>query len=321
MLLNIGFLLGGLVLTVIGAEYFIAGAALIARRFGIPKLIIGLTVVALGTSAPELGINILSSIEGHSALALGNILGSNIANTLFIFGSAALFARTIHISKDSLTQVSIGVLVMFFLYLLTIVNFGQAHIISQLEGLALVTIGAFYWFYLYRITKRDTDRQEEEELAEGRLAGIKSMVWVGAITLLSLVGLLIGARFATSGAVFLAHSIGMSELLISSTIIAFGTSLPELVTGVQAIRQKQYDLMLGNIVGSNIVNVLFILGLSSLVRAIPVGSEAELHLSANSLAAILLLVGFTAYKPRTFPRWGAFIFLALYLTFLVIVLY
>ncbi|MBP6884946.1 MAG: calcium/sodium antiporter [Candidatus Pacebacteria bacterium] len=322
MLFHISFLIIGLLLIIFGADYFIAGSSLIAKRFGIPKLIIGLTVVALGTSTPELGINIIASIQGHSELALGNILGSNISNILLVFAGAVLFVKSISISKDSLTQVSLTVLVSFVVLTLSVFLFGSnGGAITQIEGLALLVLGFFYWFYLYKITKTDTERLEDDNISDNKLEKVSSTVWVLIITLSSLIALLYGSNLVTNGAVFIAQSFGISELVIAGTIIAIGTSLPELVTSIQAVRQKQFDLMIGTIVGSNIVNTLFILGASVLIRTVPIGNEAMPYLYMNSIASVLLLVGFTLFAPRVFKRWQAIFLLALYGIFLIFSLY
>ncbi len=322
MFSSILFLIIGLLLIIFGADYFIAGSSLVAKRFGIPKLIIGLTVVALGTSAPEFGVNIIASIQGHSELALGNILGSNISNVLVIFAGAAIFAKKVFISKNSLTQVSLTVLVSFVVFALSIFSFGaESRTIVQIEGLVLLVLGFFYWFYLYKITKAETERLEGDDISDNKLSKVSSVAWVMIITLASLIALLYGSNLVTNSAVFIAQSFGISELVIAGTIIAIGTSLPELVTSIQAVRQKQFDLMLGNIVGSNIVNTLFILGASVLIRAVPVGNDAMPYLYVNSIAPILLLVGFTLFAPRAFKRWQAIFLLAAYGIFLVFTLY
>ena len=317
MILHLALLVLGLSLIIFGADYFVAGSSLIAKRFGIPKLIIGLTVVAMGTSAPELGINIIASIEGHSQLAFGNILGSNISNIFLIFAVAALLVKKITISKNSLTQVSLTVLVSFLILILSFVSFGSGPaMITQFEGIALLAFGFLYWFYLYRITKADTERLEDENIVHNRLSSISSVGALFLVSVTSLVALLYGSHLITNNAVWIAQSYGISELIIAGTIVAIGTSLPELVTSVQAVRQKQFDLMLGGIAGSNIVNTLFVLGVSALIRAVPVTADAVPYLYISCLAAILLLVGFTLFVPREFKRWQAIIFLGLYAGFL-----
>jgi len=311
----------GLLLIVFGADYFIAGSSLIAKRFGIPKLIIGLTVVALGTSAPELGVNIVASIDGHGGIALGNILGSNLSNIFLIFAVSVLFAKKVSISKNSLTQVSLSVLVSFGILALSFFTFGSPEsMITQIEGLVLLASWFFYWFYLYRITKTDTERLEDDNISDNKLARVSSVSWVIVITIASLVALLYGSSLVTDAAVLIARSFGVSEFIIAGTIIAIGTSLPELVASIQAVRQKQFDLMIGNVVGSNIVNTLFILGASALIRSVPISGEAVSYLYMNSVAPILLLVGFTLFAPRVFKRWQAVVFIVLYLAFLFLTL-
>lgn len=321
MFVQILLLVIGLVLVIFGADYFIAGSSLIAKRFGIPKLIIGLTVVALGTSAPELGVNMIASIQGHSGLALGNILGSNISNILLVFAGAALFVKKVSISKDSLTQISLTILVSFCIFILSTIFSGSGmKMVTQIEGLVLLILGLFYWFYLYRITKTDTERLEDDNIADNKLAKVSSLGVVVGIVVASLVALLYGSSLVTDSAVFIAQSLGISEFIIAGTVIAVGTSLPELVTSIQAVRQKQFDLMMGNIVGSNIVNTLFILGASAVIHNIPVGAEAMSYLYMNSIAPIVLLVGLTLFTSREFKRWQAAVLIILYILFLAFAL-
>jgi cation:H+ antiporter len=322
MLLHVSLLILGLLLIVFGADYFIAGSSLIARRFGIPKLIIGLTIVALGTSAPEFGVNILASIQGHSDLAFGNILGSNISNILLIFSGAAILAKSISISKDSLAQLSLTVLTSGVIFIFGELSFGlNGKELTQIEGLILLILGSFYWLYLYVITKRDPERLEDDNISHNKIEKISSMAWVAAITFASLLALLCGSNLVTNEAVSVARFLGVSEFIIAGTIVAIGTSLPELVTSIQALRQKQFDLMVGNIMGSNIVNTLFILGISALIHTVPVGRVALPYLYMNSIAPILLLVAFTLFGARIFKRWQAVFLLVLYCVFLVFSLY
>lgn len=317
MVLNILLLAVGIALVLFGAEYFVFGSSLIAKRFGIPKLIIGLTIVAIGTSSPELAVNVISSISGHNDLALGNILGSNIANVFLIFGVSMLFVKSIHISKESLNQVALSVIVAVFLLLISVVlNIGEKSI-SSTEGVVLILSGLVYWMYLYKLTKSDKERLEADEIDHNKLEKIKSNWHVGLITLVSLGGLLLGSHFVTNGAVFIAKALGISELVIAGTVVAVGTSLPELVTSIHAIKQKHYDLMIGNIVGSNIMNTLFILGASAAINKIPVSKEAVFYLHFALLTVVMLLVGFTFPNRQKFGRPTGIFFLILYIIFVV----
>lgn len=319
MLLSVFYLIIGIILVVVGADYFISGSSLIAKRFGIPKLIIGLTIVAIGTSAPEFGVNIMSSIQGHNELALGNILGSNIANILFIFAGAGLFVKRITISKGSLTQVSLGLLVSVVVLSVGMFSFGLGSLmqITQIEGIVLVVLGLFYWLYLYKVTKSDTERLESDDLEQNKLRNIKSVGALIIIIATSLAVLLYGSSMVTSSAVAIAKLFDISELVIAGTLIAIGTSLPELVTSIQAVRQKQYDLMIGNIIGSNIVNTFFILGASVVIHAIPINKDGISYLMTNVMASVLVLIAFTLFETKTFKRWQAVVLLAIYVLFLI----
>lgn len=319
MFLTSVYLILGILLVVIGADYFVAGSSLIAKRFGIPKLIIGLTIIAIGTSAPEFGVNIISSINEHNELALGNILGSNIANILLIFGIGALFAKKINISKNSLTQISLGLLVSIVLLCVAMFSFGVGEEVelTQIEGIVMLIFGLFYWFYLYKITKANTERLEQEDLEENVLRSIKSLGLLVLIVIASLIALLYGSSLVTDSAVTIATMFGISELVIAGTIIAIGTSLPELVTTVSAIRQKQYNLMIGSVVGSNIVNTLIILGVSAVIHSIPIHKDAVLYLMINVLVSVLMIVSFTLFQPRVFRRWQGITLVAGYVLFLI----
>lgn len=307
----------GLVLVVVGADYFIAGSSLIAKRFNIPKLIIGLTIVAIGTSAPELAINVTSSLGGHNDLALGNILGSNISNILLIFAGASLFVKKITLSKNSLYQIIISVGVSLVLALVAFVSIGNHMQISSTEGVLLFFLGFIYWFSLYKITKSNDERLEDDDIEDNKLKKIHSLWVVAGITMASLTILLYGSNLVTDAAVIIATTLGIPELIISGTIIAVGTSLPELVTSIQAVRQKQYDLMIGNIIGSNIVNSLFVLGASAIISPLVIHAPATFYLFGNILVALLVLLAFIIFEKRVFTRWQSIIFLFLYIFFLI----
>ncbi len=318
MLITILLLIIGLLLVVVGADYFIAGSSLIAKRFGIPKLIIGLTIVAIGTSAPELAINIISSLGGHNDLALGNILGSNISNIFLIFAGASLFVNKIGISKNSLQQVMVGFVVSILITFAAYVGIGGHMRIAPVEGIILFLVGLVYWFYLYKITKSNDERLEDDDIDDNKLRTIKSLWLVVIITIIGLVALLYGSNLVTESAVVIAKALGISELVISGTIIAIGTSLPELVTSIQAARQKQFDLLIGNVVGSNIVNTLFILSSSAIISPVLIsGHMSVFFLLTNIIASFLLLIGFVLFENRIFKRWQGLVFLVIYTLFLI----
>ncbi|MFA6565731.1 MAG: hypothetical protein WCT48_03225 [Candidatus Paceibacterota bacterium] len=235
-------------------------------------------------------------------------------------GTSALFVEKIEISKNSLTQVSLAVVVSFIIFALSFLSFdSEARMITQTEGLLLLTLGFFYWFYLYKITDIDAERLEDENIADNQLSWVRSIFHLFGVMFLGLIALLFGSDIVTKNAILLAQSFGVSEFIIAGTIIAVGTTLPELVTSIQAVRQKQFDLMIGNIVGSIIVNTLFILGISGVIRPLAIVQESISYLYMNSIASILLLVGFTLFIPREFKRWQSMMLFATLAIFLIFV--
>ena len=190
--------------------------------------------------------------------------------------------------------------------------------IAPMEGIILFLVGLVYWFYLYKITKSNDERLEDDDIDDNKLRTIKSLWLVVIITIIGLVALLYGSNLVTESAVVIAKALGISELVISGTIIAIGTSLPELVTSIQAARQKQFDLLIGNVVGSNIVNTLFILSSSAIISPVLIsGHMSVFFLLTNIIASFLLLIGFVLFENRIFKRWQGLVFLVIYTLFLI----
>ncbi len=318
MVMQVVLFIAGLVMIVVGADFFITGCSIIARRFGIPKLVIGLTIMAVGTSAPELGVNITASIQNHGDIALGNILGSNISNMLLIFPIALLFSKKIALSASSILQTIIAVSVSFVILLSAVISIDSVgSIITRIEGLILVFLVFIYWFYLYKITVVDKRELLDDESESSHILDKMSPVLLNVITLVSLGVLLFGSHLTTDNAVLIARSWGVSELTIAGIIIAIGTSLPELVTSIHAVRQRHHDLMIGNIVGSNIINTLFILGTSALIRPMVVSKEAMVYLFMNCVASLLLLIGVKYLLSGALRRAMSLFFIIIYILFLI----
>ena len=242
MLLNIIYLLAGFIILVYGANLLVDGGAALAHRLKVPNIVIGLTVVAFGTSTPELVVNIISSIEGSSALALGNVLGSNIFNIMAILGVTALFVP-IGI-KRSTTWIEIPLAVLAAVLILILANGEPAGIITRAEGFCLLCFFAVFIAYTLFIAKRGGQETEEVNIKPYSLK--KSALFI----LLGLAGLVGGGRLLVDGAVSLAQMAGISERIIGLTIISIGTSLPELATSLIAARKKNADIAIGNVVGS-----------------------------------------------------------------------
>lgn len=305
----LGFVLVvGLVLLVKGADWLVDGASSLAKRLGVSDLVIGLTIVAFGTSMPEFVVNMVSVADGATDLAITNILGSNIINTLVILGCSALVcpmvAQRSTIRFDIPLNILAGVLVLLFVFITSPM---EARGLSRIEGLTLLVIFAGFLAYTLYTAKSDTQTTETSATFP---------IWKCVILiLLGLVGLVVGGEMIVKSAVSIARYFGVAESVIGLTIVALGTSLPELATSVVAAFKHNNDIAIGNVVGSNIFNVFFILGTSATIQLLPVYSGIELDaalVTVSALAVWLLLQN----KKLTIHRWGGAILLLLYAGYL-----
>ncbi|MBA4288992.1 MAG: sodium:calcium antiporter [Pseudomonas sp.] len=310
------YLIAGLVLLVAGAEVLVRGAAKLAAQFGIPPLIIGLTVVAFGTSAPETAVSVQAAINGSGDLAIGNVIGSNIANVLLILGLTALVAPLI-VSRQ---LIRLDVPIMIGASLLT---FGLAWdgSLSKLDGAILFTGVVVYTLFLIISSRKDKGGEDDEFAKEfGLDEPVKPYAWAINLGLIiaGLVLLVTGSNFLVDSAVTMARALGISELVIGLTVVAIGTSLPELATSIMAAIKGERDIAVGNIVGSNIFNLLCVLGLASMI------SPEAIKVAANALAfdfpvmiavaVACLPIFFAGYRIN---RWEGLLFLAYYVAYTV----
>jgi len=269
----------GLVVLVAGAELLVRGASRLALAIGVPPLIIGLTVVAYGTSAPELSVTTVAALAGQPDIALGNVVGSNIFNVLFILGLSALILP-LRISKQ-LTRRDVPLMIITAFALLFMSFDGE---IGRLDGILLLTCLVIYTIYLVRGGRREVLAAEEE-------AGVKpphnSLLLAGLLVVLGLGLLVLGAKWLVDGATTIARVLGVSELVIGLTVVACGTSLPELATSLTAALRGERDLAVGNVVGSNIFNILMILGAAGLLKGVAV-APAALHFDIPFMIAVVV---------------------------------
>lgn len=276
----------GFVLLVKGADVFVEGAAGIADKFGIPQIVIGLTIVAMGTSAPEAAVSITSAIKGSAGITVGNVVGSNIMNILVILGVTALIA-TLPVGESTIKYE------MPFLLLTTAAFFFfgfTGGVIGRIEGVALWVLFIVYLIYLFISAKNGKSEEEKE--------GKKRPVWLLLIMAVAGAALVVyGADVAVDAATKIAQFFGMSDRFIGLTIVAFGTSLPELVTGITAARKGQTDIAIGNIVGSNIFNILFVCGTTALITPV-IFARSFLVDTAVAFAAALFLWVSVLFKKR-----------------------
>ena len=290
MILQVIILLAGFAMLVKGADWFVEGAAGIAKKLGIPQLVIGLTIVAMGTSMPEAAVSITAALNGNAGITIGNIVGINILNILIILGITAVIT-TVAIQKSTLYyeipfMTGITLLLLFFCVTDSAITFA--------EGVIFLVLFLLFLAYLFVMSKKGAIEEEEEE---------KDIpVWKGIIFIV-IGGLLVvkGSDFTVSGASEIARFLGMSERLIGLTIVAFGTSLPELVTSVTAARKGNAGIAIGNIVGSNIFNILFIVGMTALICVVPFESKFLIDTAIAAFCGVLLWFGTVKHKELRKP--------------------
>lgn len=276
--LQIVFLALGFFLLVKGADWFVDGASGLARKLGIPQLVIGLTIVAMGTSLPEAAVSISAALRGNAEITIGNIVGSNILNILIILGVTALIA-TLKVA-DSTVRYEIPFMIVATFVLLWLGYTGGQ--VTWLEGVILWVLFLLYLRYLYMMAKKG--REEEREAEQLSTAKIIGLILAGVVMIAA------GSNFAVEGASNLAKALGISQRFIGLTIVAFGTSLPELVTSVSAARKHNADIAIGNIVGSNIFNILFIVGTTALITPVTFASGFVVDTLIAAAVGILLFV-------------------------------
>ena len=325
IVINFAFLLAGLVLLYFGGDFLVSGASGIARRLNIPVIVIGLTVVAFGTSAPELFVSLISAWKGLMPVSVGNVVGSNIINVALVLGLVSLVRPLPVTRKIALidTPIMIGSALVLAL---VVVNFDgapywQYGVITTLEGLVMIGLLIAYLYFLYRNASRSGAQSLEEiPIDEIPIEPSAAMPLLFIKVIAGVAGLALGGQFLVDGASWIAENIfGASERFIGVTVVAFGTSLPELVTSLVAIVKGETDISLGNVVGSNIFNSLLVLGATSLLRNIEIGgSDFRVDFLFMVLVSVLLFV-ITAWK-RKLPRWGGASFFAVYIVYFVILL-
>ena len=295
---NILLLLVGLGLVVLGADWLVNGASSIARRAGISEFVIGLTIVGFGTSCPELVVSLSGAIEGNSDISVGNVVGSNIFNVLFILGLTAMVLPVGMTDKNRRIDIPITLGVTILLIILGITGSMSGPGISRWEGVLMLLVFSAYLFYCFKSDSKD----EFSETQQATLSITKSI----ALTLTGLAGLIFGGDLFVDSATALARQIGVSDKFIAVTILAGGTSLPELATSLVAAIKGKEQLALGNILGSNVFNAMMILGLSSVITPLSFASMTIVDIITLVLSAVLLLIwAYTGRKNRIDRREGA----------------
>ncbi|HUH27209.1 calcium/sodium antiporter [Gelidibacter sp.] len=313
MLLDGFLIIVGFVLLIKGADWMVNGSTLLAKKNRIPDLAIGLTIVAFGTSAPELVVNTVASFENHSDIVLGNIIGSNNFNLFMILGIVGLIFPIAVQSSTVWKEIPISFLAaVVFLVLANGYLFSDMGL-SRIDGIIFLIMFLLFLFYIYKQMKSDPST---EEVVIIKASNYK--IW--GLIVLGLIGLVIGGKLIVDNAVSIASDLGVSEKIIGLTIIAAGTSLPELMTSVVAAMKKNSDIAIGNIIGSNIFNIFLILSVSSLVRPITFSTVFNTDIYLLLGGTLFLFVAMFTGKKKTLDRWEAGILLLVfigYTTYLV----
>ena len=321
-LLNIGWWVGavlivaGFVALVKGADWLVDGASAVAKRFGISDLVIGLTVVAFGTSMPEFVVNMVSVAEGSTDLAITNILGSNIINTLVILGLTALVypIASQKRSRDFDIPMSIIAGVLVFAAVTIQSPWGETGKgVGRIAGMGLLLLFCYFLYNTFRHAKDHPSEGPSDEVPSTKEMHVRRAI---ALILGGLVGLVVGGELIVKSAVDIATRLGVSEAIIGLTIVALGTSLPELATSVIAATKKNSDIALGNVIGSNIFNVFFVLGMSAVIRPLPAYEGIELDAWVAAVGSIVVWLSVKTNKERKIQRWAGALLLLIYTAYL-----
>ncbi len=300
MILNIVLLLTGLALIVFGADWLVDGASAIARKAGISEFVIGLTIVGFGTSCPELVVSLTGALQGNADISVGNVVGSNIFNTLLILGLTAAIAPVAVTRSNSRRDIPIALLVTFLFAAFCLTGWS----ISRIEGIAYLLVFVAYLIYCFK-----SDKGAEEAGAEEK---VKSLWLAILLVLAGLAGLIFGGQLFVNNATAIARAVGVSDKFIAITLLAGGTSFPELATCIVAAAKKKDQLALGNVLGSNVFNILLILGTSAVVTPLSTLALSWVDLGVMVLSAVLIwLWTYTGRRDRI-DRWEAVLMLLLF---------
>lgn len=305
VIISVLFLVIGFFGLIKGADIFVDSASQIAAKLKVPLIVIGLTIVAFGTSAPEAAISITSACQNNAGIAVGNVLGSNIMNILLILGISALICNLA--VKKTTFKYEIPFVAFITAVLLLLGYLGKN--VNRLDGVILVLLFAAFLVYLFKLAKSG-DKSLTEDLPEiDENASIPKMI---VFVIIGIAMVVLGSDFTVSGATKIAEICGLDDRIIGLTVVAFGTSLPELVTCIDAARKKKADIAIGNIIGSNIFNILFVLGISALVAPSPIVFLDSFIIDAVAAVAAAVILWLLCLKDKKIGRLGGVIMLAVY---------
>lgn len=328
--MNILFLIGGLLLILLGANGLTDGASALAKRFNIPNIVIGLTIVAFGTSAPELAVSVSSALKGSADIAVGNVVGSNIFNALMIVGCTAMFAPIVVQRNTLLKEIPLCILASVALLVMgndVLLDRAAENVIGITDGLILLCFMAIFLSYTFAIAKKAPQPLSPEEGGSGSTTEeeteIKDMsLWRSLLYIVGgLAGLIWGGQLFVDGASGVARSLGVSESVIGLTLVAGGTSLPELATSIVAALKKNPEIAIGNVVGSNLFNIFFVLGCSASITPLHLTGITNLDLLVLVGSSILLWLFGVFFGKRTITRVEGGVLMACYVGYTAWLIY
>lgn len=306
----------GFILLIKGADIFVDGASNIAKKFGIPSIIVGLTIVSLGTSAPELAVSLIASLEGSNGITIGNVLGSNIFNTLIVLGLTSIIMPIIIkksiIFKDYIVNVIVIIILLILTFGRTLLNNEPG--LTRVSGIILLIGCIGYIIYLIKSAKDGNDNNVNEEI---------NILSSSIKIIIGIIGIILGGNLVVNSASDIAYSFGLSDKLVGLTIVAMGTSLPELVTSMIAAIKGENDIAIGNVLGSNIFNILLILGVSSTINPIVISSS--LLVDIVFLIVISFILGIFMFKGKkeklSLGRVEGLILVLLYISYIAYIIF
>lgn len=299
-----------------GADLLVEGGSSLAKKYGISSFVIGLTIVAFGTSMPELVVNIISSFQGASEIAIGNVIGSNITNILLILGVAA-FIYPLTLGRGTVWKaLPLSLLAAIMVLILANDKFIDGRLFSELsriDGLVLIAFFIIFLYYTFGISKVSA----EESTKITSMSVSKSVVFI----LIGMVGLVVGGKWIVDGAVYIANQLNISQSLIGLTIIAIGTSLPELATSAIAAYKKKADIAVGNVIGSNIFNIFWVLGLSSTINPLSFNLALNQDIIFLIICSILLMMFMFVGKKHILEKWQGATFIFIYIAYVIYLIF
>lgn len=310
MLIPILLVAAGFSLLIFGASWLVDGASSLAKKYKFSDLAIGLTIVAFGTSAPELVVNIVGSVKGASDIVLGNIVGSNNFNLFIILGISGLILPITVQSATAWKEIPVSLFAAgLMLFLANDFGFSQSGHLSRLDGFIMLLLFLLFLFYVYKQLKNDPD---------GSTSYVqKPLFKIWGLILAGLTGLVLGGQFVVLNSINIAETLGISEKIVGLTIVAAGTSLPELMTSIVAATKKNSDIAIGNVIGSNIFNILLILSISSIIKPISYNPKFNLDLFILIGGTVLLMIFMLTVQKKKLDRWEAGILFGVYLSYTV----